>query len=135
MTASLDIGGAEAVLCSLLENMNDGTVHHEVIAFRDGPYAQRIRKLSAFQFILSMDFSVRYDPIFWIRVIRLVKQLEPDCIHSLLWASNCWARIIGKLLSIPVISGMHNNMIINGKFRDFIDKCTLPFADRIIAVQ
>lgn len=133
MTASLNIGGAEAVLCSLLENMNDG-VHHEVIAFRDGPYAQRIRAVGISVHIID-GFLCRYDPIFWIRVIRLVKQLEPDCIHSLLWASNCGARIIGKLLSIPVISGMHNNMIINGKFRDFIDKCTLPFADRIIAVH
>lgn len=134
MTASMGIGGAEAVLCSLLENMNCGDIHHEVIAFRDGPYAERIRASGISVHIIN-GFFYRYDPIFWMRVLRLTKKLKPDCIHSLLWVSNCSARIIGKLLSIPVISGMHNNIILNGKFRNFIDKYTLPFATHIVAIH
>ncbi len=134
MTASMGIGGAEAVLCSLIENMNDGDVHHEVIAFRDGPYADRIRKAGVSVNIVH-GLLCRYDPIFWLRVIRLIKRLKPDCIHSLLWISNCAARIIGKCLSIPVISGMHNNVVLHGKFRDFIDKHTLPLSTRIVTIH
>lgn len=134
VTASLDIGGAEAVLCSLLETMNDGTVCHEVIAFRDGPYGARIRKAGIAVHVIN-GFLFRYDFIFWIRFIRLIKKLHPDCIHSLLWISNVAARIIGTLLSIPVVSGMHNNVIINGAFRNVIDTYTLPLATRIITIH
>jgi L-malate glycosyltransferase len=134
ITASLGIGGAESVLCTLVQELQKMSVAQTVIAFRDGPYAARIRGAGIHVEVINGLFC-RYDPFFWYRLFRCVRRLHPDCIHSLLWASNIAARIIGKMLNVPVVSGIHNSTVLYGKLCNWVDRMTLPLACHVVVIH
>jgi L-malate glycosyltransferase len=134
LTASLGIGGAESVLLTLVEGLKKTAINQTVIAFRDGPYAKHIRNAGVPVYIIQ-GAVIRYDPVFWWRLFCTIKRVKPDCIHSLLWASNIAARFLGKILAVPVVSGMHNNTVLYGKLCNIVDRVTLPMACHIVVIH
>jgi len=121
------------VLYNLVKHLNKDA-EHIVITFYDGPYGERLRACGIRVFVLR-GFFFLYDPTFFMRLLWRVKQLQPDCIHSLLWAANIVARIIGWALGIPVISAMHNNVSLNGRLRNCLDSWTMPLAKQIVVIH
>lgn len=134
ITASLGIGGAESVLYTLVEELQKTEIKQMVITFREGPYAEKIRQLGIQVHCINGLF-VRYDPIFWFRLWRCVKQVKPDCIHSLLWASNIAARCLAKILGVPLVSGMHNSVVLYSRLSNVIDRVTLPMANHVVVIH
>lgn len=133
ITSSLGIGGAESVLYYLIKHLQSDA-EHMVIAFHDGPYREKLHACGI-QVIVLRGLVVRYDPIFFIKLFWHIKQIQPDCIHSLLWAANVTARIIGRMLAIPVISAMHNNVSLNGRLRNYLDSWTLSLAKQVVVIH
>lgn len=134
LISSLKIGSAESVLCSIIDHLDPSQFHHHVIYFNEAPYSQR---LSAKNVTLHQvkGLVCAYDPIFFVRLFRLIKKLHPGCIHALLWAGNIYGRIIGRLLGIPVISAIHNSADKEGAIANLLDRLTSAFAQKIVVVS
>lgn len=134
ITSSLKRGGAEAILCNLVTHLDHTIFDHHVIYFHEGPNCLCLREKGIpIYYVRGLFF--RYDFIFFIRLFRLVRRLKPNCIHTLLWAANIAGRCVGRLLGIPVISAVHNNVDQDGVFRMFFDRHTLGWADKLVAVS
>jgi glycosyltransferase involved in cell wall biosynthesis len=132
ITSSLKMGGAETVLYTIITNLKD--YDHEVLYVHDGPFVQKLRDAHIpLHHVRGLVSS--YDPIFLLRVIKQVKKIKPDYIHSLLWLGNCAGIIAGRLLKIPIVSSFHNNVDQNGGIRNGIDRLLLPYAQQLIAVS
>ena len=133
---SLKGGGTEAQLYDLLtyfkQNPNN---QHFVAYFRHGPVVDDIAKLGIpvyhIKGILSGD---QPDPLLYIRVKKLAKELKVDLIHSALWSADIVSRLAGRSLGIPVMSDIHTDASYRNWFRNWLDAKTAPFAQRIIAV-
>ena len=134
ITSSLKMGGAEAVLCDLIKKLDPSVFEHHVIFFHDGVHSSCLRDLNISIYQVKGVVSL-YDPFFCYRLYKLVKKIAPDCIHSLLWSANVFARLIGKALNIVTISAMHNNIDQDGKLRNILDSITINFAQVLIAVS
>lgn len=134
ITSSLKVGGAESVLCSLIDHMDTHRFKHHVIYFNDGPYSDRLRKKGVTLHHVTGRMA-QYDPSFLVRLYKTVKEIKPDCIHSLLWAGNVCGRVLGWMLRIPVISAIHNNVDQDGFIRNMLDRFTVRLSDQIIAVS
>lgn len=134
VTSSLKVGGAEAVLCDLIEGLGSDYFEHHVIYFHDGPRAERLRKAGVSLYQVKGLVGL-YDPIFFFRLFRLIKKLKPDLIHSLLWSANVSSRLVAKLLAVPHISVYHNNIDQDGTVRNILDGLTRRFSDRLVAVS
>ncbi len=133
ITSSLKVGGAETVLCKLLENLSEGFEHH-VIYFHDGPMRKRIEDLGIPTYHVKGLLGL-YDPLFWWRLFLKVRSIKPDKIHSLLWAANVASRIVGILLRVPVMCVYHNNVDLDGGLRNLLDRLTIGFTDQLVAVS
>lgn len=133
ITSSLKRGGAESILCDIIEQ-SDTLFKHHVIYFHDGPYVDRLQKCGV-QLYKVNGLFFRYDFIFLYRLYCFVKKIKPDCIHTLLWAANVTGRIVARLLGIPVVSALHNNVDQDGLIRSLIDRYTLQLSHKLVAVS
>ena len=133
-TSSLKIGGAETTLYYLVEQLAYENFDQIVLYVHDGPYRERLQKLGIPCHQISGSFF-RYDLFFFGRLYRLLKKLQPDCLHTLLWSANNAGRVVARLLGIPVVSVMHNNVEQDGLLRNMLDWCTIRAATRLVAVS
>ncbi|HJM69049.1 MAG TPA: glycosyltransferase [Candidatus Babeliales bacterium] len=137
---SLKVGGAEALLVELIKSLQVKGYHNEVIYFHDGPNRQCLEQLGIKPIKIS-GFIKLYDPVFFMRLVRTVKQLNPHVIHSSLWSANVFARLVGKILNIPILCAIHSQTNLatvgtkNSRFRTFIDRCLANWAQRYVLVS
>jgi glycosyltransferase involved in cell wall biosynthesis len=74
------------------------------------------------------------------KLIRAIKRIGPDIIHTHLLRGNIYGRIAARLSKIPVVSTIHNEdrWVLGKTFIDWVthkvDQYTLPFAQAFIAV-
>ncbi|TET05978.1 glycosyltransferase [Candidatus Dependentiae bacterium] len=134
LISSLNIGGAEAMLVGLVDCLRNKDFQQYVLYFHNGPNVDRIRALGIPVYQVK-GFICLYDPIFFFRLFFLLRRLKPDCLHTLLWAANFAGRIIARILGIPVIAALHNNIDQNGRIRIWLDRLTISGANKIIAVS
>jgi glycosyltransferase involved in cell wall biosynthesis len=134
LTSSLKIGGAERVLYEVVTTLDSEKYDQVVVYFHGGPYEQLFKEKNI-PLVHIKGLFFRYDPVFWLRLLKAILQLNPDKMHTLLWMANVAGRIIGRAFKIPTYSVMHNNVTQDGKVRSFIDHVTLSKADHIIAVS
>jgi len=134
ITSSLKIGGAEVLLCDIIEKLGNKEFEHEVIFFHNGPRAQRLKALGINLYHVQ-GLACLYDPVFFARLFRFMKKIKPDCVHSLLWAANVSSRLFAKLLKIPHVSAYHAHIDQDGWLRKKIDTATLRLADNVVAVS
>lgn len=133
-TSSLKIGGAEAILYTIVSSLTTQNFEHHVVYIHDGPYKVRFAALGIPVHQVS-GYFFRYDGMFLIRLFLLFKKLQPSCIHTLLWAANCSGRLVAWLLGIPCISVYHNNVNQDGFVRSCLDQLTIRLANQIVAVS
>jgi len=134
ITSSLKIGGAESLLCDLVQHMDPAQFEHHVIYFHDGPHSACLKQHGIAVYHVTGAMCL-YDPVFFARLYNVIKKIDPDCIHTQLWSANNAGRVMGRLLGIPVVSALHNRLEQDGKLRNIIDRCTVPFAREIIAIS
>lgn len=134
VTSSLKKGGAEEVLCSLVEQLRSDQFVSHVVYFHTGPHVDRLGN-SGVKLYHIRGLVCMYDPIFWWRLVRTLRSIKPDCIHALLWSAQCASRVIGRLLRIPVVTAYHNQATLESGLRLFLDRITLRSATKIVAVS
>jgi glycosyltransferase involved in cell wall biosynthesis len=130
--SSLKRGGAESLLVDLLAELSD--YEHHVIYFYDGPNRERLEAMNIKTYQVKGLLSL-YDPIFFLRLWSLVKRLQPDCIHSSLWAANFAARIIARFHHVPLISVLHWSIFRDGTLRNILDSFTFQLAQKVVGVS
>lgn len=134
LISSLQVGGAQAFLYDLIIGLGSEEFEHQVIYFHTGPFVDRLQQLGIRTHQVKGLISL-YDPAFWWRLYRLLKEINPSAIHAALWAANLSGRLLGKLLGIRVICAIHSQSDFNGKLRTFIDRFTLHLAWSIVPVS
>ncbi len=132
--SSLGYGGAEQLLYDQLKNFNHNKNKHSVIYLRHGHHVEKIESLGIQTFGIS-GLITRYDPIALSRLYLLIKELDPDVIHSALPLANIFARLVGRMLRVPVINDYHGDCSFHGWFRNTLDRATVRLATSFVAVS
>lgn len=132
---SLKVGGAESALYNLLEYWSkEDKNEHIVLYIYDGPFVSKISNLGVRVHQLKGLISP-YDPLSIFRLIRFVRHIKPDIIHSSLWSANILSRFASIICKIPLICDLHSDCTFHGAFRNFIEKKTIKFPKRFVAVS
>ncbi len=129
--SSLKIGGAEALFCDLLAHMSPD-FEHTVIYFHDGAHVQCLQKMNITLHHVT-GFMSLYDPIFFIRLRQIFKTVDPDVIHTQLWAANNLGRVLGFKIKVPVVCVLHNYLDQDGLLKNKIDQQTTEFSSQFIS--
>lgn len=134
VTSSLKMGGAETVLCNLIKHLDKHEFEHHVIYFHSGPHVKHLAAMGIKTYHVT-GFIFLYDPVFFMRLFTLINSTRPDVIHSLLWFANVSMRFIARMLRIPLVSVLHNNVDQDGWVRNAVDKITARLAKTTVAVS
>jgi glycosyltransferase involved in cell wall biosynthesis len=132
--SSLKIGGAETIFCDLIERLGTEKFVHHVIYFHSGPNLERLHSLGVKTYEITGGLF-RYDCIFLLRLIRLIRKLKPDLMHTLLWAANFFGRLVSRFLRVPLVSAIHHNITHDTLLRKMCDRLTMSFSKSIVAVS
>lgn len=132
---NLERGGAQKVLYDLICGLDKKEYEHHIIYFRHGPYVEKFKKLGIPIYGVRGLFTL-YDPFFFFNLYRLIKKIDPNAIHSLLWAANVFSRVVAWLLKIPIATVYHNNVFQDGVLRVFLDTTMQTFfGSTVVAVS
>lgn len=134
LISSLKIGGAETVLYLLTKHLNTELFEQHVIYFHDGPIREQIEQLGIPVYQLHGSFF-QYDPFFFSRLVKLLKKIKPDVIHSSLWAANFFGTFAAKKLKIPIICALHTVWQHEGTLRNVLNYINLPLVRNPVAVS
>ncbi len=130
---SLEMGGAQAVLYDLVTHLNPTQFEHHIIFIHDGPYRNQFQNAGITLHYLSGSIAT-YDPSILYRLIKLLKEIKTDCLHTVLWSANWLGRIATWQLGISCVTSLHNNYDQNGTVRTLLDRCA-PSPRHCIAVS
>ncbi len=133
VTSSLARGGAETLLNQFV-TYNNTEFNHIVCYFYDGPIKKELHDAGIATIQIKGLLSL-YDPYFWFALYRTIKASKPDLIHSWLWSANFTTRIIARILKVPVINSLHNNVEHDGAIRQYLDRYSYQLADCLVAVS
>lgn len=132
---SLYSGGAQMMLYRLLQGLDRGRFDPEVIVLLDleGPIRRQIEELnipvSVLKFKSKLDFAQL------VRLARMIREGQPDILHTQLFASDIIGRLLGHLARVPVVITSIRNSYYGGSFRDLALRFTERFADRTTIVS
>ncbi len=130
---SLEMGGAQAVLYDLVTHLDAQKFEHHIIFIHDGPYLKTFEQAGIPTYQLT-GFISPYDFIAFYRLIKLIKRINPNCLHTVLWSANWLGRIAAKITGITCINSLHNNVDQNENIRSMLDKL-VPKPQHLIAVS
>ena len=131
---SFERGGAQVVLEILVRALADQGHTQVIIYLYDGPYRQVFEQMGVPVYKVGGLIS-SFDPVSFYRLYHLIKEIKPDIIHSLLWATNFMVRAIARKLGIPCVLSLHNNLEQNGRVRNTLDRLVSYQSHRIVAVS
>jgi glycosyltransferase involved in cell wall biosynthesis len=131
--SSLAIGGAELLLYTLVRHLSP-PYRHTVIYFHDGPVRQRLKALGIPTYNIH-GLYLRYDPLFFSRLLKIVYELQPDLLCSSLWSANFFSAFVSRITGIPLVSILHTVRAHEGPIRNLLDHLCLSKAQAIIAVS
>jgi len=99
---TLDASGAEKQFALLASRLPRNRFEPHVVALtRGGPYERLIRDAGVPITVLGKRFKA--DPVAWTRLRRIVRRLQPDVIHTWLFAANAYGRLVASDDGPPVI--------------------------------
>ncbi len=128
--SSLEMGGAQAVLYDLVTHLKKRGYEQTILYMHDGPYRERFQRAGIALKQVRGIVSV-FDPVCFVRLILWMRDMRPDCVHTVLWAANWLGRFAARLLAIPCIASLHNNYDQNGMVRILLDKI-MPYRNGVI---
>lgn len=134
LISSLKIGGAESLLYDLIIGLGNEDYEHYVVYFHDGPNAQRLRDIGISLHHVQ-GLVCLYDPWFVSRLYTTIKTINPDLIHSALWAANFLGKFIARMLHIPIVCAVHLGVDLDGVIRNALDRINFNWATHVIAVS
>lgn len=98
-------GGAEKQLTLLATGLprSEFDVHVAVLT-HSGPYEAELRRQQIDVTLVGKRWKL--DPLAYFRLKQLIKRLQPDVVHTWIFAANCYGRKAAFALSVPrVVAG------------------------------
>jgi glycosyltransferase involved in cell wall biosynthesis len=106
---TLDQGGAEKQLSLLARGLKREEIEPIVIVLtRTGPREQEL--LASGVQVHHIHKRFKLDPFAWLRLRALLKQLQPDLVHTWLFAANAYGRSAALSAKVPVILGSERSV-------------------------
>ena len=130
LITSLEVGGAQHGLLLGLPRFNPKKYEHIVCSMMD-----RIQMAKQFQRagieVHSLGLKTKIDFSVAIRLRSLLKEVQPDILHTYLLHSNVLGRIVGRLTGVPKIIGSERTIGQAGYWGRFLTKLTNPLTDAV----
>ena len=98
-------GGAEKQLALLAAGLpRDRFDVHVIVLTHDGPLRQSLDNAGIPVTVVGKRFKA--DPSAYFRLKRTIKQLQPDLVHTWIFAANCYGRMAARQAGVPrVLAG------------------------------
>jgi glycosyltransferase involved in cell wall biosynthesis len=134
LITELSIGGAQMALLRLLSGVNRECFAPSVVCLYngDGAVAQQIRALGIPVTDVGMTSKARLDA--FGRLFRLLRQQQPQILHTWMFHANIPGRLLGRLLGVPIIISAERTMG-EGQIRRRLNRLTAHLADSVICVS
>jgi glycosyltransferase involved in cell wall biosynthesis len=131
-TDSLRLGGKERQLVELLKGLKERDIDVLLVCMDQGEfYEPDVKALSIpMKYLLR---KLRWDPSVIGRLYKLVREFDPDVIHTNSMMSSAYALPVAKLLGIPLINGSIRNCFQNPSLRWKVERAILSLSDFRIA--
>jgi glycosyltransferase involved in cell wall biosynthesis len=101
---TMDRGGAEKQLCLLAQNLpRDRFDVHVILLTRDGPLSKGLREAGIPVTVIGKRFKA--DPSAYFRLRREFTRLQPEIVHTWLFAANSFGRAAARAAKVPRIVG------------------------------
>jgi glycosyltransferase involved in cell wall biosynthesis len=131
-TDSLRLGGKERQLVELLKGLKQRDTEVLLVCMDRGEfYEPDVKALS-----IPLKYLVRkmrWDPLVLRFFYRMVREFQPDVIHTNSMMSSAYALPIAKLLGVPLINGSIRNCFQSSTLRWKIERILLSWSDFRIA--
>ncbi len=137
---SLGLGGAERRLLNDATRLHGQFEQTVVYLFTDETLAGSLRVRG----IPTIGLNLRglADARAFARIRRLIHDLRPDLIHTQLFGADCYGRVVGRCLGIPVISTIQSSWYDDPEpfhfslKRRWLDRLTVRiYSQQVIAVS
>ncbi|MCM8805094.1 MAG: glycosyltransferase [Candidatus Omnitrophica bacterium] len=127
---TLEVGGAEKQLYLLIKNLDKERFKPFLISLRDGRMKKDFEEITNL-YLLKKKF--KFDLAILLGLIRIIKKEKPDILHTFMFTSNTWGRLVGIICKIPVIIASERSVDLWKKwYHKLIDRFLLKFTDKII---
>jgi len=131
-TDSLRLGGKERQLVELLKGLKQRNVELLLVCMDQGEFYEP--DVKALSIPLKYLFrKMRWDPLVFHRFYRMVREFQPDVIHTNSMMSSAYALPIAKLLGVPLINGSIRNCFQSSSMRWKVERALLSWSDFRIA--
>ncbi len=132
---SFRIGGAETQLISLIQELQNHGVEAIVLSlFQHEPLADQLKESGIKVHFLNVR-SLKNLPAGLLRARRIVTAFRPDVIHSHIYHSNLFARLLKVFMpSVRVVNTAHNT-VEGGSIRYLLYRITSPLAEKVSIIS
>ncbi len=131
----LGIGGAQRMLCNILPHFDRRKFEPVVVCLfgGDSPVAESIKN-SGIK-VIDLQMRNKLDLFAIWRFYNLLRKEKPIILHSSLFHATIIARMVGKLVKVPIIITWRHNIDHGNDLREWINKITSNWDDCVIAVS
>lgn len=131
---TLDIGGAEQLLLSILRGLNKREYEPMVCCLYGGELAKEIKNLGIK--VIDLKVKNKFNLMYLFKLYKFLKKEKFDIVHTHLFHANIIGRIMARLSKVPiVVSTQHYAFKYNGKAGVYLEKLTTKLSNRIVAVS
>lgn len=134
LITGLNAGGAEIMLYKLIQKINRQKFTPVVVSLLPkGIVGEKIEKEGVK--VYSLDMCSKLDISVAWKLYRLLKQINPDVLHTHLFHANFLGRVIGPYAHIPVIISTIHSINFGGGLRETVLRLTNQCADQTTTIS
>ncbi len=132
---SLEVGGAERVVVSLAGGLNRRLFSPVVVCLNQpGRLAEELRRQGIP--VMALQKHPAVDLVMLLRLIRLMRRLKVEIVHTHLWTANLWGRIAAWIAGVPVVVATEHNVDVwKRPIHAICDRLLSRGTDRLICVS
>ncbi len=133
LTTDSAMGGTERMIAQLSDGINKERFELTVVTLIGGGELEKICAQQNINY-KSVNMCSKWDLSAVVRLLFLLRKMDIDILHTYLFHANILGRIIGKIVSVPIIvSGQRNVDLWRRWYHNFLDRMTYRFADKIVS--
>jgi len=133
---SLGLGGAEKLLLYYLKNLDKSKYSLYVCCFREKP-DDLMLEMSEFAEIFNLKVKNKFNPIVIVSIIKLIRKINPDIIHTHLFQPRVYATIAHIFSKRPVLITQKHSIVNPQKHHMFIllEMISIWMNNKVIAIS
>lgn len=131
----LSIGGAQRMLCNILPHFDRRKFEPVVVCLFGGDSLIAEGMKNSGIKVIDLQMKNKLDIYAIWRFYNLLRKEKPIILHSSLFHASIIARVVGKLVKVPIIITWRHNIDHGNDIREWINKVTSSWDDCVIAVS